>query len=169
MSPPGSRAPDRTPRHRPGHRLRRPPDREQGGGSMSPEEGKTVAAYGSWRSPLAIDRMTEGVVFLAEPRAVRGVRWWIEGRPEEDGRQVLVRRDPDGTVTRLTPAGFNARSRVHEYGGAGILISGDLVVVSDFATGRLNRVLAPEQLEPLTPDRAWRFADMEHDPARNRL
>ena len=54
----------------------------------------TTAPYGSWLSSLPIERMTEGVVFLSEPRAAGGVRWWLEGRPEEQGRQVL---DPDRT------------------------------------------------------------------------
>ena len=113
-----------------------------------------VAPFGSWASPFSIDRLTDRVVFLSEARGVDGVRWWLEGRPDEDGRQVLVRRELDGTLTRLTPEGFNARSRVHEYGGAAVLISGDLVVVSDFVTGRLNRVVAPGRVEPLTPDGA---------------
>jgi dipeptidyl aminopeptidase/acylaminoacyl peptidase len=132
-------------------------------------EPRTIAPYGAWASPLPIARLTEGVVFLSEPRAAGGRRWWLEGRPGEGGRQVLVRRDPDGSMTRLTPAGFNARSRVHEYGGAATLVVGDLVIVSDFATGRLNRVLAPEQLEAFTPDRAWRFADLEPDLRRHRI
>jgi dipeptidyl aminopeptidase/acylaminoacyl peptidase len=132
-------------------------------------QGRTVAPFGAWASPIAIERLTDGAVFLSEPRAVDGIRWWLEGRPEEGGRQILVRRDRDGSLTRLTPAGFNARCRVHEYGGAATLIAGDLVVVSDFDTGRLNRVVAPEQLEPFTPDRPWRYADLEPDLRRNRL
>ncbi len=112
---------------------------------------KIVAPYGSWASPFPIERLTDRVVFLAEPKAAGGVTWWLEGRPDEGGRQALVRREPDGTITRLTPDGFNARSRVHEYGGAAVLISGELVVVSDFTTGRLHRVTAPGKLTPLTP------------------
>jgi len=133
------------------------------------EANVTVAPYGSWVSPFKIERLTDRVVFLAEPLGSGGVRWWIEGRPDEGGRQVLIRRELDGTLTRMTPTGFNARSRVHEYGGTAALISGDLVVVSDFVTGRLNRVVAPEELEPLTPEKQWRFADAIHDVARNRL
>jgi dipeptidyl aminopeptidase/acylaminoacyl peptidase len=129
----------------------------------------TVAPYGAWVSPFKIERLTDRVVFLAEPRGIGGARWWIEGRPDEGGRQVLIRREADGTDTRMTPEGFNARSRVHEYGGAAALISGDLVVVSDFVTGRLNLVTAPGRLQPLTPERQWRFADAVHDAARNRL
>jgi dipeptidyl aminopeptidase/acylaminoacyl peptidase len=129
----------------------------------------TAAPFGAWASPFRIERLTDRVVFLSEPRGTGGLRWWLEGRPDEGGRQVLVRRELDGTLTRMTPAGFNARSRVHEYGGGATLISGDLVIVSDFVTGRLNRVTAPEQLQPLTPERAWRYADLIHDAARNRL
>ncbi|HEX2627147.1 MAG TPA: prolyl oligopeptidase family serine peptidase [Candidatus Limnocylindrales bacterium] len=129
----------------------------------------TVAAFGSWASPFKIERLVDRVVFLTEPRGKDGVRWWLEGRPEEGGRQVLFRRDPDGTLIRLTPEGFNARSRVHEYGGAASLISGDLIVVSDFVTGRLNKVVAPGQVVPFTPEKLWRYADAVHDTARNRL
>jgi dipeptidyl aminopeptidase/acylaminoacyl peptidase len=129
----------------------------------------TVAPFGSWASPFKIERLTEKVVFLAEARAIGGVRYWIEGRPDEGGRQVFVRREPDGTMTRLTPEGFNVRSRAHEYGGAATLVSGDLIVVSDFNSGRLHRVVRPTELVPITPERQWRYADAIHDAARNRL
>ena len=129
----------------------------------------TVAPFGSWASPFKIERLTDRVVFLTEPHAVDGVLYWLEGRPDESGRQVLVRRDPDGSTTRMTPEGFNSRSRVHEYGGAAVLISGDLIVVSDFVTGRLNRVVRPGELVAFTPERQWRYADAIHDVRRNRL
>ncbi|HET9345276.1 MAG TPA: S9 family peptidase [Candidatus Limnocylindrales bacterium] len=129
----------------------------------------TIAPYGAWPSPFPISLLTAGVVAISEIKAAGGVRWWLEGRPEEQGRQVLVRRDPDGTTTRLTPEGFNARTRVHEYGGGAYLVDGDLVVVSDFTTGRLDRVTSPGELEPFTPEKAWRYADLVHDRARNRL
>ena len=99
----------------------------------------TVAPFGSWASPFRIERLTDRVVFLSEPRGIGGVRWWLEGRPDESGRQVLVRRELDGTLTRMTPTGFNARSRVHEYGGGATLVSGDLVVVSGSGSLRLAR------------------------------
>jgi hypothetical protein len=129
----------------------------------------TVAPYGSWASPFKIERLTDRVVFLTEPHAAGEIRYWLEGRPEESGRQVLVRREPDGTLTRMTPEGFNARTRVHEYGGAATLVSGDLVITSDFVTGRLSKVVAPGELVAFTPERQWRYADMIHDASRNRL
>jgi dipeptidyl aminopeptidase/acylaminoacyl peptidase len=129
----------------------------------------TIAPYGAWESPFPISLLTTGFVALGEIKAAGGVRWWLEGRPDEKGRQVLIRRDPDGTTTRLSPEGFNVRSRVHEYGGAPYVVVGDFVIVSDFSTGRLSRIAAPEALEPLTPERVWRYADMVHDEARGRL
>ena len=129
----------------------------------------TVAPFGAWASPFKIERLVDRVVFLSEARGGDGLRWWLEGRPEEGGRQVLIRRETDGTLTRMTPEGFNARSRVHEYGGGATLVSGEHVIVSDFVTGRLNRVVRPGELVPLTPEREWRYADMVHDAMRNRL
>ena len=133
-------------------------------------DGLREAPFGSWASPFAIELLTKGSVVFGEITAVNRVRWWLEGRPEEEGRQVLVRRDADGSETRLTPEGFNARDRVHEYGGGSYLVDDDLVLVSDFATGRLNRIDADGRLEPLTADgTGWRFADLAPDRDRSRI
>src|SRR5262245_15311748 len=150
---------------------RRPPTSEQSDRQEAALTSSTVtvAPFGSWASPFRIERLTDRVVFLAEARGSGGVRWWLEGRPDEGGRQALIRRETGGTLTRLTPTGLNARSRVHEYGGGATLVSGDLTIVSDFTTGRLHIVVRPEELVALTPDRQWRFADMIHDERRNRL
>jgi dipeptidyl aminopeptidase/acylaminoacyl peptidase len=133
-------------------------------------DGRISAPFGAWESPFPIELLTKGAVVFGEIGARDGARWWLEGRAEEGGRQVLVRRDPDGAIVRLTPEGFNTRDRVQEYGGGACVVDGDLVVVSEFATGRLHRVVAPERLEPLTPDgKAWRYADLSVDRRRNRL
>lgn len=128
-----------------------------------------IRPYGTWPSPFPIELLTDGVRGLSEVGAADGLRWWLEGRPDEGGRQALVRRERDGTMTRLSPEGFNVRTRVHEYGGGAYLVDGDLVIVSDFTTGRLHRVVAPGRLEVLTPDRPWRYADAIHDAGRGRL
>ena len=133
---------------------------------MSPH---AVRPFGSWPSPFPIDLLTDGVRGLSEVRAAGGLRWWLEGRPDEGGRQALIRREPDGTMTRLSPEGFNVRSRVHEYGGGAYLVAGELTVVSDFTTGRLHRLVAPGHLEALTPERDWRYADAILDGGRGRL
>ncbi|MFL5679410.1 MAG: prolyl oligopeptidase family serine peptidase [Chloroflexota bacterium] len=132
---------------------------------------RTVAPFGSWRSPFAIDLLTAGVVSLGEPRfdADGDALVWRESRPEEDGRTTLVRWTEAGGARDISPAGMNVRNRVHEYGGAASMVAGDLVVVSDFSTGRLHRVAADRSSEPLTPDGPFRFADFSLDRPRNRL
>jgi dipeptidyl aminopeptidase/acylaminoacyl peptidase len=132
--------------------------------------GSRTSPFGSWSSPFPVELLATAAVTFGEIGAAGGMRWWLEGRGGEGGRQVLVRRELDGTLTRLTPEGFNARCRVHEYGGGAFLIDGDLTVVSEFATGRLHRITAPGVLVPLTPDgRAWRYADLSLDRERNRI
>ncbi|HSL96034.1 MAG TPA: hypothetical protein VLA35_08980, partial [Thermoleophilia bacterium] len=75
------------------------------------------APYGSWRSPITASRIAEGAVSLGWPQAVGAALYWVEMRPKEGGRYVVVRRGPDGLITDVTPAGVNARTLVHEYGG----------------------------------------------------
>jgi len=138
--------------------------------SPSAEPGHPrVAPFGAWASPFPIELLTRGAVSLGEITAAEGRRWWLEGRPDEGGRQVLVRRERDGTVTRLSPEGFNVRSRVQEYGGGAYAVDGDLAVVSEFAAGRLHRIDRPEDAQPFTPERAWRYADLAFDRPRNRI
>jgi dipeptidyl aminopeptidase/acylaminoacyl peptidase len=139
------------------------------GGAPGATPVTRVAPFGSWESPFPIEMVTKGAVTLGEVNAREGIRWWLEGRPDEAGRQVLVRRDADGSTTRLSPEGFNVRSRVHEYGGGAYAVDGDLVVVSDFTTGRLHCVTSPGVTEAFTPERAWRYADLSIDRARNRV
>ena len=134
---------------------------------MSP---RASAPYGGWTSPFSIDLLVAGRVSLNEvwfdsPDTLV----WVESRPEDAGRQTLVRWTAAAGAVDIGPEGMNVRTRVHEYGGAPSLVVGDLVVVSDFATGRLHRVAPDRSSDPITPDRPWRFADLQHDPARNRL
>ena len=78
---------------------------------------KQTAPYGSWKSPITADMIVSGSVMLMEPLIDGPDTYWIEGRPSERGRAVIVRRDAQGRMQDVIPAPFNARSRVHEYGG----------------------------------------------------
>ena len=134
------------------------------------EEPRRTAPFGSWASPIPIELLVAGRVTLVEPR------WdgpdalvWIETRPEDGGRGTLVRWTERDGSRDISPPGMNVRTRVHEYGGAPSLVARDLVVVSDFATGRLHRVAPDRSSRPLTPERAWRFADLVLDAGRDRL
>ena len=62
-------------------------------------------------------------VGLASPGVDGEDLYWLEQRPQEGGRSVLVRRTQDGQTADLTPAPFNVRTRVHEYGGGAYIVS----------------------------------------------
>ena len=136
---------------------------------MTTTAARRVAPYGSWESPFPIDWLTVGRVSLGETRWDGDSITWLEGRPEEDGRATLVRWTRDDGARDISPPGMNVRDRVHEYGGRPYATRGDLVIVSDFATGRLHRVGPDRTSEPITPEGAFRYADLTFDPAGERL
>ncbi len=114
--------------------------------------------------------MVGDVIGLAEPWIDGDDVFWLEGRPAEAGRRVLVRASSDGSTEDLTPAPFNVRTRVHEYGGGSYLAAGGIVVFSNFVDGRLYR-LDPGAEAPvaITPDGPWRYADLTADAVRRRF
>jgi len=130
----------------------------------------TVAPYGTWRSSIRIDDVVGDVILLGEPWVDGDDVFWLEGRPAEDGRRVLVRAAADGSTADLTPPPFNVRSRVHEYGGGSYVVTGGVVVFSNFADGRLYRLdPGSDAPVPITPEGPWRYADLRADLARRRF
>ncbi len=128
-----------------------------------------VAPYGAWKSPITSALITSASVRLGGG-ALAGERvLWSEGRPLEGGRYVIVAREPDGSVRDLIPEPFNARTRVHEYGGGSWLEHDETVYFSNFRDQRLYVVPPHGSPQPLTPEKAWRYADCIADPARGRL
>lgn len=116
--------------------------------------------YGTWPSPLSPARLAEGQVRSDEVRVDGADTYWLESRPSDGGRTALVRHRA-GTVSDVTPAGANVRSRVHEYGGGAYAVSAGTLVWSEFADGRLRR-LDPGASEPvaLTPEVAVRYGGL---------
>ena len=96
--------------------------------------------------------------------------YWVESRPHEAGRNVVVRRVPGSAAGRdVNPAPFNVRTRVHEYGGGAWNVSAGVVYLTNFADSRLYRVTPDWQSpKPLSPPGAWRWADGTIDTVRSR-
>jgi dipeptidyl aminopeptidase/acylaminoacyl peptidase len=128
--------------------------------------------YGEWPSPINGADVARKQVGLAFPVINAAGVWWQESRPEEGGRLAVVRQEPDGTGTKrdLLPMPWNARTRVHEYGGKSYLPLRDGFVFANFADQRLYRCGTPEPPDPvaLTPEpngeAADRFADLVLSP-----
>lgn len=127
-----------------------------------------VAPYGSWRSVLDAQRLTEGAVAMQEVRVHGDAVYWRESRPKEGGRSVIMRLGPDGVARTLTPEGFYVRTRLHEYGGASYLVLDDALVFSNFSDQRLYLQRGDAAPLALTPA-GYRYGDCSKHPSADRL
>jgi len=132
---------------------------------------KKTARYGAWASPITPDLLLNGTVHMRNQM----IRWdgddlyWSELRPYEGGRIVVCRRGADGKIADVTPTGFNARSRVHEYGDGHYAVTGGTVFFTNFKDQRLYRQERDGAPRAITPEDDIRHADMVIDVDRDRV
>jgi len=124
----------------------------------------TTAPYGSWESPVGAADTVADIVRFSDLQYNEGTLYWLESRPSEGGRAVLVRRTDAGEIGDVLPDTANVRTMAHEYGGAPYRIeSGDLVY-SEFGDQRLYRVASDGSATPLTAEpprpQSVRYADV---------
>ena len=77
---------------------------------------RKIAPYGSWKSPITSDLIVARSITLSEVRLDGSNIYWLEGRPLEQGRYVVVRGSEDGRHTEVTPVPFKARASRSNYG-----------------------------------------------------
>ncbi len=134
---------------------------------------RTSAPYGSWTSPITAASLAQASVSMSDLRTQAGAVFWRESRPAEAGRQVLMRRSAAGAIEALTPAGFNVRTRVHEYGGNAYLATERGVVFANFADQRLywQAFSGPNVTSTPLPvtDAGFQFADAVLDAPHHRM
>jgi len=130
-----------------------------------------IAPCGSWKSPITSDLIVAETIGLAHAQiALDGEDvYWTEMRPAEGGRYVIVRWTPDGRTTDMTPSPFNARTRVHEYGGGAFAVKEGTLYFSNLADQRLYRQDPGVPPRPITPAASLRYADGVIDHRRSRM
>ena len=131
--------------------------------------GPKVAPYGSWKSPITSDLVASGTIRV-EQIVLEGENiYWIEMRPAEGGRYVVVQRSPEGQIADITPSSFNAKTRVHEYGGGAFTVNHGKVYFSNFTDQRIYCQDQGGLSRPITPEGKRRYADMVVDRHRDLL
>jgi len=128
-----------------------------------------IAPYGGWDSPITAGLIVSETIGLGSPTVDGQDIYWLEMRPGEGGRSVLVRRRADGIAEDVTPAGFNVRTRVHEYGGGAYAVHDGGIYFSNFSDQRLYRHRPGAEPQPITPAGDLRYADAVVDMHRQRL
>ncbi len=137
---------------------------------MTDRKAPATAPYGSWESPITSARIAAGTTRLAQALpAADGSVYWLEGRPWEAGRVVLMRWHEHG-CEEVLPATTNIRSRAHEYGGGAYTVApgGDIFYVDD-CDRCIHLLRRGETPRRLTEPGARAFADLTPDPAHQRL
>src|SRR5437588_865594 len=131
-----------------------------------------TAHYGSWKSPITSDLIVKESIGLSQVKMDGDDIYWIEMRPSEGGRQVIVRHASDGGTSDVNPPAFNARTRVHEYGGGEYIAHDSIVYFSNFADQQLYRQApnsGPQLISETSTEAQLRYADFVVDATRNRL
>jgi dipeptidyl aminopeptidase/acylaminoacyl peptidase len=130
---------------------------------------KRTLPYGTWPSPVSAALAARGSRRTGLLQAAGDAIYWSESRPEEQGRQAIVRAGPDGRREDILPAPYSARSRVHEYGGGEFLVAGDTVYFVNDRDQQVYALRLGKQPQRLTDAPGTRFADFAVDAARERL
>ncbi|HKO98164.1 MAG TPA: prolyl oligopeptidase family serine peptidase [Pyrinomonadaceae bacterium] len=128
-----------------------------------------IKPYGSWKSPITSDLIVKGSIGLTQPTIDGTDVYWVEMRPTEGGRNVIVRLDSSGVISDVTPPAFNARTRVHEYGGGDYAANKGSVYFSNFSDQRVYVQQHASEPRAITPAAGMRYSDYIVDQSRRRL
>ncbi len=129
---------------------------------------KRIAPFGNWDSPITSDVIVAATVGLIEAMTGNDRIYWLEMRPQAQGRYVIVSYY-QGQRRDLTGESYNARTRVHEYGGGHFCVGAGQVFFSNFGDQRLYQIKPAGDVVALTPEGMHRYADGEVDSVRRRV
>ncbi|MGH8278023.1 MAG: S9 family peptidase [Gammaproteobacteria bacterium] len=107
---------------------------------------------------------------MSQPRVVNDCVYWLEGRPAELGRSVLVCARQGAAPRDLTPTPFNVRSRVHEYGGGAYTAGENIIYFVNHDDQQIYRQSTDGGTpKALSSAPGCRFADLTLDKKHARL
>jgi dipeptidyl aminopeptidase/acylaminoacyl peptidase len=130
---------------------------------------RKIAPYGTWRSPVTAQLMTQAAIGISAFCVDGADLYWLESRPAEAGRSCLCRRDADGAIVDVTPLPIDVGSRVHEYGGGAYAAAAGRIVFSERKDGSVWFIEGGEAPRRLATPQKCRYADFEFDLPRNRV
>ena len=129
---------------------------------------RKIASFGSWCSPITAASVATAGKSAMEIHLSDDHLYWLEMRPHEGGRYVIMRTSLNGSAVDATPSGFNIRTRVHEYGGGSYFVHGSTIFFSNFTDQRMYRLDPGQPPRPITPEpeipAGLRYADGQVTP-----
>lgn len=134
---------------------------------LTTTQKKTAVSYGGWPSLISSQLILSDSISIDEPKQTEKSILYIERRPREGGRCVIV-KVIDDVAHDILPAPFSARSRVHEYGGGSYCVAEDLIYFVNDSDQEIY-CINNGQVKRLTTTENKRFADISYDRKHLRL
>jgi dipeptidyl aminopeptidase/acylaminoacyl peptidase len=132
-------------------------------------ESKTVLPFGTWPSSLSAEKVASAAPKISYIQSCNDLVTWVESRPNEGGRNVVIGRSKNGLIKDLIPAPYSHYSRVHEYGGMAYALSENSIYFVNASDQRIYQ----QQFDTTTPvaitESGPRFADLIIDNVNHRL
>ena len=128
-----------------------------------------IKPFGSWKSPITSNLIVSKTIGISSINTTRKAIYWLEKRPTEKGRNVIVSCLADGKLRDITPKPLSVRTKVHEYGGSAFLIVDETVYFSNYSDNRIYQQTLGQPPQPLTAESTRRYVDLVLDSQRNRL
>jgi dipeptidyl aminopeptidase/acylaminoacyl peptidase len=128
---------------------------------------KTPSPYGNWPSAISAELITSDSISIDEPKLTAKSVYYIERRPQQKGRCVIV-KVTDNKTTDILPPPYSARSRVHEYGGGCYLVDEEMVFFINDSDQDIY-CIKDTLITRITTTANQRFADFIYDKKLHRL
>lgn len=125
--------------------------------------------YGAWKSPITAGMVASAGARFGDVQIDGEDLYWIESRPDQGGRNTIMRYIPGSGVAEILPQPWNARSTAHEYGGGAMLAHGGIIYFSHFGDQQIYRFAPGKSPEAVTNEKNMRYADFIMDRRRKRL
>ena len=132
---------------------------------------KAIKPFGSWPSKISAEIITRSAPGLNHIQSCGDTLFWVETRPWEAGRNVIMCQTFDGTIKDILPAGYSCNSKVHEYGGMAYTVADQKLYFVNALDQRIYQLDLdfPNSLSPVSPEGPFRFADLIADTFNHRL
>tara|TARA_A100001037_G_scaffold47334_1_gene38942 strand:+ start:31964 stop:33922 length:1959 start_codon:yes stop_codon:yes gene_type:complete len=131
--------------------------------------GQKVSSFGSWESVITSDFIVKETVGLSEIKVDQGDIYWIETRPSEKGRNVLVKYNPEGVNFDITSNKFSVRSRVHEYGGGSVCVNEGFSYFVNNKDQLIYKQFANNEPKQVSEKKNRRYSDLVFDKHRDHI
>ena len=107
----------------------------------------------NWQPLISPEEVFIDLIGLSNLKIINNELYWLEFRPSEKGRTVLVKENTENEHIDITPNEYYIRTRVHEYGGRAYTINKNNVYFVNFQDQCLYQQNLKDfsDLHPLTP------------------